>query len=281
MSVAVHAVIIVLSKVEGRPPDVPHRPQQLIVLPPLADGPRAVEMPYHTPPTDAGAPGHPKIPQHRLPEQEPLISLPVPVAPPRDSSLVVVPPASVTPDRIGPGFGDGQLWVRPLPLPPQELAQRLQKTNAQLADSVVKATIQKFLDSIAAEPGADGAQLPDWSANIAGKKFGINQKYVTVAGLKIPAAVLALLPLHGGTNESKAFDHTDEMLADLRFAANRSQTVDEFKNAITEMRKRKQAEHEFQKNQRRAPAPELRSPEPAPAVTRATPPDSTNAGAQP
>ncbi len=281
VSVAVHAVIIVLSKVEGRPPDVPHRPQQLIVLPPLADGPRAVEMPYRTPPTDAGAPGHPKIPQHRLPEQRPLIFLPVPVAPPRDSGLVVVPPASVAPDRIGPGFGDGQLWVRPLPLPPQELAQRLQKTDAQLADSVVKATIQKFLDSIAAEPGANGAQLPDWSANIAGKKFGINQKYVTVAGLKIPAAVLALLPLHGGTNESKAFDHTDEMLADLRSAANRSQTVDEFKNAITEMRKRKQAEHEFQKNQRRAPPPELRSPEPAPAVTRATPRDSTNAGAQP
>ena len=278
VSVAVHAVLIAVSRVDGRPPDVPHRPEQIIVLPPVAEGPRAVEMPYRTPPATTGAPDHPKLPPRRFPETTPIILLPVPVAPPRDSGLVVIPPAPspVTPDRIGPGFGDGQLWVRPLPLPPQELAQRLQRTDAQLADSVVKATIQKFLDSIAKEPGADLAQLPSWSTEIGGKKFGIDQKYVTVAGLKIPAAVLALIPLHGGTNESKAFDHTDELLADLRYAANRAQTVDDFKKAISEMRKRKEQEHEFQKNQRSAPPPELRSPAPAPAVTRATPPDSAN-----
>jgi hypothetical protein len=273
-SVLIHAVLIVVSRVEGRPPEVPHRAEQIIVLPPVAEGPRAVEMPYRAP-TEPGAPGHPKVQPRRLPEQTPVIVVPVPVAPPRDSGLVIVPPAPVAPERIGPGFGDGQLWVRPLPLPPQELAQRLQKTNAQLADSVVKATIQKFLDSIAAEPGADRAELPKWSTEIAGRKFGIDEKYLTVAGLKIPAAVLALIPLHGGTNESKAFDRTDQLLADLRSAANRSQTVDDFKKAISEMRKRKQEEHEFQKNQRSAPPPELRSPEPAPAVTRATPPDST------
>ena len=282
LSVVVHAVFFALGSVNGRPPEVPHRPQQIIVLPPVSEGPRAVEMPFHNPPTDAGAPGHPRVQPHRPPEQQPMISIPVPVAPPRDSGLVIVPPASpVTPDRIGPGFGDGQLWVRPLPLPPQELAQRLRQTDAQLADSVVKATIQKFLDSIALEPGADRAQLPDWSTSIGGKKFGINQKYVTVAGLKIPAAVLALLPLHGGTNESKAFDRTDEMLADLRAAANRAQTVDDFKKAIGDMRKRKEAEHEFQKNQRSTPPSELRSPAPAPAVTRAQPQDSTDTRPQP
>jgi len=273
VSAVVHAILFAVGSVDGRPPDVPHRPGQLLVLPPLVEGPRAVEMPYRSPRTDVGSPGHPKAPPRRLPQEAPVIILPVPVAPPRDSGLVIVPPA-VAPDRIGPGFGDGQLWVRPLPLPPQELAQRLRKTGAQLADSVVKATIQAFLDSIAREPGADRAELPEWSTEIAGKKFGIDKKYVTVAGLKIPAAVLALIPLHGGTNESKAFDRTDELLTDLRYAANRSQTVDDFKKAISEMRKRKEEEHEFQKNQRSQPPPELRSPAPAPAVTRATPPDS-------
>ena len=279
-SVLVHAVLVVVSRVEGRPPELPHRPQQLIVLPPVAEGPRAVEMPFHLPRPDAGAPGQPKVPPRRLPEQAPLIIMPVPVSPPRDSGLVIVPPAPVTPDRIGPGFGDGQLWVRPLPLPPQELAQRLRGTDAQLADSIVKATIQTFLDSIAREPGADRVQLPEWSTEIAGKKFGIDQKYVTIAGLKIPAAVLALLPLHGGTNESKAFDRTDELLTDLRYAANRAQTADDFKKAISEMRKRKEAEHEFQKNQRSQPPPELRSPAPAPAVTRAMPRDSAGSNPQ-
>jgi hypothetical protein len=164
--------------------------------------------------------------------------------------------------------------VRPLPLPPQELAQRLRKSDAELADSVVKATIQAFLDSIAREPGADSAMLPAWSTQIAGKKFGIDQKYVTVAGLKIPAAVLALIPLHGGTNESKAFDRTDLLLADLRYAANRAQTVSDFKKAVKELRRRKHEEHEFQRNQSTPPPPELRSPPPVPVVTRANP-DST------
>ena len=27
--------------------------------------------------------------------------------------------------RIGPGLAEGRLWVRPLPLPPRELAERL------------------------------------------------------------------------------------------------------------------------------------------------------------
>ena len=280
-SVLFHVVVILVSRVDGRPPVVPHRPGQLIVLPPLAEGPRAVEMPYREPRPAPGAPGRPKAPLRRLPEQTPVIVVPVPVAPPRDSGLVMAPPpAPVTPGRIGPDFADGQLWVRPLPLPPRELAQRLRKTNAELADSVVKVTIQKFLDSIAAEPGADRAELPEWSTNIAGKKFGIDRKYVTVAGLKIPAAVLALIPLHGGTNESKAFDHTDELLADLRFAANRAQTLDDFKKAIKEMRKRKQEEHDFQKNQQSLPPPDLRSPAPAAAVTRATPPDTGGSRAQ-
>ena len=280
-SLLFHAVVILVSRVDGRPPVVPHRPDQLIVLPPLADGPRAVEMPYREPRAEPGAPGRPKAPVRRLPEPTPLIVVPVPVAPPRDSGLVMAPPPEpVTPGRIGPDFADGQLWVRPLPLPPRELAQRLRKTDAELADSVVKVTIQKFLDSIAVEPGADRAELPEWSTNIAGKKFGIDRKYVTVAGLKIPAAVLALIPLHGGTNESKAFDHTDELLADLRYAANRAQTLDDFKKAIKQMRKRKQEEHDFQKNQQSLPPPDLRSPAPAAAVTRATPPDTGGSRAQ-
>jgi hypothetical protein len=278
-SVLFHVVIVLVSRVDGRPPAVPRRAEQLIVLPAPVDGERAVEMPYREAREERSAPRRPKAEPRRAPE--PVLLLPVPAAPPRDSGLVVAPPAApVTPGRIGPDFGDGQLWVRPLPLPPQELAQRLRQTNAELTDSVVKVTIQKFLDSIAAEPGADRAELPVWSTNIAGKKFGIDKKYVTVAGLKIPAAVLALIPLHGGTNESKAFDHTDELLADLRYAANRAQTLADFKQAIKELRKRKQEEHEFQRNQRSQPPPDLRSPPPAAAVTRATPPDSAESRAQ-
>src|SRR6185436_10781965 len=148
-----------------------------------------------------------------------------------------------------PGFGNGQLWVRTLPLPPQKPAQQLRRRDAQLADSVVRATIQAFLHSIAREPGADRAESPEWSTEIAGKK------YVIVAGHKIPAAVLALIPLHGGTNESKAFDQSDQLQADLRSTTNQARTVDDFNRTISEMRKHKEEKHELEKNQRRRSAP--------------------------
>jgi hypothetical protein len=272
VSIAVHVVLVLVSSVDGRPPVLPHRQTQLIVLPPISETPRAVEMPYREAPPDVGVPSHRPRQPRRLPEQTEVTQLPPPVVP-RDSGIVpLLEP--VAPGRIGPQWGDGVLWVRPLPLPPQELAQRLRKSDAELADSVVKATIQAFLDSIAREPGADSAMLPAWSTQIAGKKFGIDQKYVTVAGLKIPAAVLALIPLHGGTNESKAFDRTGLLLADLRYAANRAQTVSDFKKAVKELRRRKHEEHEFQRNQSTPPPPELRSPPPVPVVTQANP-DST------
>jgi len=274
LSIAVHVVLVLVSSVDGRPPVVPHRQTQVIVLPPISETPRAVQMPYREAPPDVGVPSRRPREPRRLPDQTEVTQLPPPVTRPRPDSGIVAALAPVAPGRIGPDWGDGQLWVRPLPLPPQELAQRLRKSDAALADSVVKATIQAFLDSVAHEPGADTATLPAWSTEIAGKKFGIDQKYLTVAGLKIPAAVLALIPLHGGTNESKAFDRTDELLADLKYAANRAQTTSDFKKAIKEMRHRKQEEHEFQRNQSKPPPAELRSPPPVPVVTQANP-DST------
>ena len=67
--------------------------------------------------------------------------------------------------------------------------------------------------------------------------------------------MLALIPLHGSTNESKAFDLSDRLQADLRSTTNQARTVDDFKRTISEMRKRKEEEHELEKNPRRRSVP--------------------------
>ncbi len=92
------------------------------------------------------------------------------------------------------------------------------------------------MDSIALEPGADHMKLPDWTTGEGGHKYGLDSKNIYIAGLKIPAAVLALIPLQGA-NESKAFNHADQLLADLRQAAVRAGNAAEFKDAIKELRK--------------------------------------------
>jgi hypothetical protein len=155
--------------------------------------------------------------------------------------------------RIGPGIARGRLWVRPLPLPPRELARRLTRSHTELVDSAVTEVVQAFLDSIAQDPASQGVRLPGWTTTVAGTKFGLDSKYLYLAGLKIPAAVLALLPIPAMGNELDAFDRSGEMYDDLRRAAQRSDNVAEFKDAIREIRERTEREREFQRNQRSDP----------------------------
>jgi hypothetical protein len=144
------------------------------------------------------------------------------------------------------------------------LAKKLSKGHVELVDSAVTAIVQAYLDSIAAEPASRNAELPSWTTNIAGKKFGVDGKNIYVAGLKIPAAVLALLPISGGNiDQNRAYNHMMDLRADIQYAAQRSANLAEFKEMIRDMRLRKEREREFEANQRTAPPPDSsRAPTP-------------------
>jgi hypothetical protein len=262
---AVHSLLL-FGWVGGRKPTTPHRPPQLIVLAPPAHGPAAVPMPYRVPRTEGNVgpgvagerPSRPALrprpqpqPVALLPEPKPL-PLPVPV----DTGSAPAPLPRPPVELIGPGLADGRLWVRPLPLPPRDLAKRLSKSHTELVDSAVTAIVQGYLDSIANEPSASAQALPSWTKEIAGKKFGIDSKNIYIAGLKIPAAVLALLPIPtGNVDQNRAYNHLMDLRADLQYAAQRAENLDEFKAMIRDMRVRKEREREFEQNQRTAPPP--------------------------
>jgi hypothetical protein len=133
----------------------------------------------------------------------------------------------------------------------------LTRSRAALVDSAVTAIVQQYLDSIANDPATKDQELPSWTTEIVGKKFGLDAKNIYIAGLKIPAAVLALLPIPGGNiDQNRAYNHFMDMRADLIYAARRAETMEEFKKVIKEIRERKEKEREFEKNQRTAPPPE-------------------------
>jgi hypothetical protein len=244
ISLLVHSLLLFVV-IEGRPPDEVHRPHVIFFTPELPDQATAVPMPYRKPKPYLGTSvtPRPQTPVNPKPIPQPELAVEAPAPPGVDSV-----PRRAAAERIGPELGNGRLWVRPLPLPPQELAQRLNKTNAELVDSAVSAIIQQFLDSVANEPGADQAKMPDWTTEVAGKKFGLDSKNIYLAGLKIPAAVLALLPLPTGGNQQHALDHNDWILQDLHEASARATTLAEFKEAIRQLRKKKEEEREFEKN---------------------------------
>jgi hypothetical protein len=273
-SVAVHVVLLVFGFVSGSLPRAPRPPEQLIVLSPPSEGTDQVPMRYVLP-APRGQEGRAPVESSRgRPVRRPVVRPELPTPPQSVTALPERRPERVALDtgsapraaerpeglaRIGPGLAEGKLWVRPLPLPPRELAQRLTRSKAELVDSAVTAIVQAYLDSIANDPASRNAGLPSWTTQIAGKKFGIDGKNIYVAGLKIPAAVLALLPIRadaGNVDQNRAYNHLMDIRSDIIYAAQRAQTMEEFKTMIREMRERKEREREFQKNQRTAPPPE-------------------------
>ncbi len=252
VSLAVHSLLF-LVVVQGRLPESPGRPSGLIVMPLTPELERTTPTHFYVPRVEQGR-GTRRAP---VPPVNPLpldsVSHPEPqvlVRQPEESASVSRSPAG----RIGPALGDGRLWVRPLPVPPRELATRLGKSHVELVDSAVKAIVQQFLDSVAREPGADQVKLPDWTTTVSGKKFGLDSRNIYIAGLKIPAAVLALLPIPSGGNQQRALDHTSGWIAeDLQRAAQRSTTLDEFERAVKELRLEKQREKDLERAQQEQP----------------------------
>ncbi|HJS47673.1 MAG TPA: hypothetical protein VJ773_06795, partial [Gemmatimonadales bacterium] len=157
--------------------------------------------------------------------------------------------------RLPPALASGQLWVRPLPAAPQELAQRLQRSHEEMADSAVTAIVQAYLDSVAHEPGAEGVELPSWTTELGGRKFGLDEKYIYVAGLKIPAVLLALLPFPaaGNPDQNRAYSHLMDIRRDIYQAARRADNTAEFKKYVREIRERKERERQFREAQRQPP----------------------------
>ncbi|HWA56148.1 MAG TPA: hypothetical protein VG692_02785 [Gemmatimonadales bacterium] len=251
ISLAIHSLLF-LVVIEGRLPKVDRGSTLLMIPLPEPEPPPATVTPYYVPLEERGQ-GRARVPLRPVRPEEvpPPVRVVEPVLPePVDTGGVPRSPAP----RIGPGLATGRLWVRPLPLPPRELAQRLSKSHEQLVDSAVTAIVQRFLDSIAVEPGADRVKLPDWTTTVAGAKFGLDSRNIYIAGLKIPAAVLALLPLPTGGNQQQALDHNGAWIAeDLRRAASRAATLDEFKQAVRELRERKEYERQLERAQREQP----------------------------
>lgn len=262
VSLAVHAVVIATWRVGGELPEPISRDRLIVLAPPAAPrGVPAVEMRYapRTPlpplPDRSAAPAtRDRVGRVAGPIEQGVEPSPPPgrIQAGRDTST----PPGARYRRMEPAYADGRLWVRPLPLAPRDLAERLDRTHGELVDSAVTAVVQAFLDSIAASPEGRNAELPAWTTEIAGATFGLDSRYLYIAGLRIPAAVLALLPLPAGGNQQEVFQHGMDLRADLMRAAQRAETLDEFKTQIKEIRERKEREREFEKAQREAPPPE-------------------------
>ncbi|MDX2194264.1 MAG: hypothetical protein NW201_12990 [Gemmatimonadales bacterium] len=270
-STVLHLLLATVAIIEARVHLLPLARRERAAAAP-AEGRTVVMMRYELPAVVPGQRARARVPSRPTPQLGDVAALtpqslpteaPVPTATPtlipqapRDPVRL---PGSTERGNLRPELGDGRVWVKPLPLPPAELAARLGgprpgRSHAELVDSAVTEIVQAFLDSIAREPGAALKKPPRWTAEYAGKTWGIDKSTIYLGDLKIPAAVLAFLPLtYGNPDQIIANRMMEDMRRDLNTAAQRSANLAEFKRQIRELRERRESEREFERNRGTAP----------------------------
>ncbi|MDX2262425.1 MAG: hypothetical protein SFU84_12095 [Gemmatimonadales bacterium] len=186
----------------------------------------------------------------------PAAAVPVNPAAVASAPPVSAPPATAPASAFRPSYGSGQLWVRPLPMTPREMAAAATgKSQQELADSVVARVVQGYLDALAAERLDPSKRPPSWVTQLGGQKVGLDGQWIYLGPIKLPTALLGLLPinLQGNPTQAEMNKRFSAMREDLFFAARRAATLEEFKKNVAEIRKQKQYEYDLRKAQRTLP----------------------------
>ncbi len=262
-SAAIHLVLVALLAWLLRPAlfDSGTSSPPLITLVPVEKRPETTSTqfrsdgPAPSPATPAGAvaPGRPRLVPNPAPAGPPLRGVFGAVLP--GPAGVAVGGSGTEVGYLGASYQSGVLWIPPLPLSADEIAERLGLDFEGKLDSAVNAIIQAHLDSIAADSSLQPMPLPSWVAEVAGLDFGIDPTWIHFAGLKIPTALLALLPWSGSGNylESRRQQQLFEMRRDIYYSAWRAETMEQFKENVRKLRERKERERQLRLNQREQP----------------------------
>jgi len=182
----------------------------------------------------------------------PAVPPPPPAAPaPRDTSPTM-PAYDPNAVRVAPApqVGDGRLWVSPRPGLPASVAEVLYGDMAARRDAAVERlrvmvdSLNQILDQMQRE-----RQRPKWTVGGTPENptWGIDSAYIHVAGIKIPTPVLALLGNllpQGNFDEEMHMRQLNYMRQDILQAADRAQSLQEFKRYVRELRDRRQADRD-------------------------------------
>ncbi len=258
VSVVLHAVVVVLFVLHSGPTFRP-RTVALVELPPIYDEQRQVDLP----PLGAGSRGLPGVaiarpapPARPLPAEAALAPVPVgpqPVIDPdRAPDLRGLFPGAVQ----GPAYGDGRLWVRPLDALAAasggegdgtgegeegfDVARHVARVDSAVADRLGRYLAAMPRDSFAMAPP------PSWTTEIDGQTWGMDGSWIYLGGLRLPTAILALLPIPqmGNYDQNQRAAQLQRMREDLLQAASRAESAEEFRRYVNELRQRKDRERE-------------------------------------
>ena len=160
--------------------------------------------------------------------------------------------------RLGAALGDGRVWVRPWDAIAAAIAgmgddSADARTHVARIDSAITARIMAFLDTLPPDSMAIAVPQP-WVTEIGGQKWGIDEGWIYLGNLKLPSAILALLPLpQGNYEQAQKAAAMQRIRLDILQAARRAESAAQFRKYVEETRQRRDAEREARRNQRIKP----------------------------
>lgn len=210
------------------------------------------------PPREAPLAGGDNRPDRNRPSAEPAPQPTAPVMAPAEAPSAVqqapVPPAAAkreggSGDMIGgggptrgvrPSYNDPRLW---LPTGPVVSAPMQPTTRAESLHTLLADQIKLLNDSLALAHG-NQRNPGDWTINLGGKKYGIDQQYIRLGKFSIPTAVLGMLPFNVTANPV-AMERArvmSGMSREIQEQALRVSRDDDFRAAVRAIRARKDRE---------------------------------------
>jgi hypothetical protein len=171
------------------------------------------------------------------------------VVTPRGETDSIAVPATLGPGRlIGPNYADGRVWVRTMEAelgvvgPSPDVA-----THVARVDAAVRERIKAYIDTMPRDSFAVPAP-PRWTTEVAGNTWGIDGSWIYLGDIKIPTALLALLPLpQGNIQQAQAAQELARMRQEIIESARRAESAAEFRQYVDEVRQRKQEERDAER----------------------------------
>jgi len=252
ITAALHVVAVILFFTVNW--QAPWRRADYVVLQPIEAGDSMVFVPGTR---ELRAKGPTIVSTRREPPPPPAAPSP-PLAAALPDTGVTLPAYDPNASRVAPEpqVGDGRLWVSPRPGLPAAIADAIYGDTAGRRQGAID-RLRVMVDSLnqVLDQMQRDRQRPKWTLGGTPDKpeWGIDSAYIHVAGVKIPTMVLALLGNllpQGNFDEEMRARQLNDMRADLLRAADRAQTLQQFRRYVRELRERKQAERDAEERRR-------------------------------
>lgn len=160
---------------------------------------------------------------------------------------------------VQPGYTEPRIWIESPAVvgPPLEGDAKM--------DSAVAARVYAFRDSVAANTYQPNKyERGDWTYTTKdGKKFGIDNRFIRLGKVSIPTALLGLLPLNQMQGNPIAYERERRlaaMRAEIIEQAQMAMNEEEFRQAVKQIRERKERERREAEKKKKATETKVISP---------------------